>query len=120
MGEENMPVAFVRDILPMFRATDIEPMPEKTECKLNEDLAFVAIVGIWDRPGLSDFQLIHVRVLDQLQPAWRNSPYFLAWNRSWTIPIASGEPPKPGASSLVGVPGSNFPLEDYSNHFRRP
>jgi hypothetical protein len=52
----------------MFRATDIEHMPETTECELNEDLAFVAIVGIWDRSGLSDFQLINVRLLDQLQP----------------------------------------------------
>ena len=29
MGEENMPVAFVRDILPMFRATDIETHARK-------------------------------------------------------------------------------------------
>jgi hypothetical protein len=115
-----MPVSFARDILPMFRATDIEHMPEKTECEVNEDLSFVAIVRIWHRSGLSDFQLINVRLFDQLQSAWRNSPLFLAWNRSWTIPIASGEPPIPGASSLVGVPGPNFPLEDYSNHYRRP
>jgi hypothetical protein len=95
-------------------------MPEKTECELNEELAFVAIVGIWDHPGLSNFQLINARLLDQLHPASRNSPYFLAWNRSWTIPIASGEPPIPSASSLVGVPDPNSPFEDYSNHYRRP
>jgi hypothetical protein len=57
-------------------------MPEKTECELNEDLAFVAILRIWDRSGLSDFQLINVRLLDQLQPAWRNSPHFLHWTRT--------------------------------------
>jgi len=115
-----MRVSFARDILPTFRATDIEPMPENTECELNEELALVAIVGIWDRPGLSDFQLINVRLLDQLQPAWRNGPHFLAWNRSWTIPIASGEPPIPGASFLVGVPDPNSLLEDYPNHYGRP
>ena len=115
-----MPVSFARDILPMFRATDIEHMPETTECELNEDLAFVAIVGIGDRSGLSDFQLINVRLLDQLQPAWRNGPHFFGWNRSWTIPIASGEPPIPGASSLVGVPDPNSPLEDYPNHYGPP
>jgi hypothetical protein len=115
-----MPVSFARDILPMFRTTDIEHMPEKTECEVNEDFAFVAIVGIWDRPGLSDFQLINIRLLDQLQPAWRNGPHFFVWNCSRTIPIASGEPPIPDASFLVGVPDPNSPLEDYSNHYHRP
>jgi hypothetical protein len=93
--------------------------PEKTEWELNEDLAFVAILGIPDHPKISNFQLINVLLLNQLHPAWRNTPYFLAWNRSRTILIASGEPPIPGASSLVGVPDRNSPFEDYSNHYRR-
>jgi hypothetical protein len=115
-----MPVSFARDILPMFRATDIEHMPETTECELNEDLAFVAIVGIWDRPELTDYQLINVSSLDQLQPFWRKGPHFFAWNRSWTIPTASGAPPIPGASVLVGVPDPNSQLEDHSKHYHRP
>jgi len=43
-----MPVSFARDILPLFRATDTEPMTEKTECELNEELAFV------DRGGFTN------------------------------------------------------------------
>lgn len=43
--------------------------PEKTEWELNEDLAFVAILGIRDHPKISNFQLINVRLLNQLHPA---------------------------------------------------